>query len=465
MTTTPDQRNAFEALKEKLPVDLVPGYSVATTGEIDPTSPWVNKMRRFSKDLGVNAFAYFNFIARSKGPLRKIRRTPKKIISPEGFPPWVTVSYAYPPPQAFYSTPKDRLVKHFVFHSFGHGWHATIRDKRAIGWLNSSRGGRGVQPYVFEGRTVYVAKGSDPETLAHFTRFSAGLRACLHSAAKATAHFFIDRAGNLVVIGDCNDVMFTSNSVNKSSCGVELEEAFYVLDNPKGKKNRAIFRSGGRPPGTAGNIQYFAYSPQQLFTLSILVKKLETSYPALKARNISFDRRTFTSSSPAGYTMHDFIKQPTKTKSGKPKGGHFDVSPQFLTQDLWDSFFDLVNTHTHITPANLFRPRQTYHDSGQSLQEEPLSEEALESMTERLFQMAQSQGMAYNRANYLAQRTRKETNSTVGKLATKRAKQETQKVADLQQLSQRTQDPVIDSPVQVPPHDDEGLQVCSDDMW
>ena len=455
--TTADQRSAFEALKEKLPVDLVPGYSIATSGELDPTSPWVNKMQRFSKDLGTNAYAYFNYTARSKGPLKRTRRTPKKILSPEGFPPWVTISYAYPPPQAFYSMAREREVKHFVMHSFGHGWHASFRDGKAVGWMNSSRNGRGVQPYEFEGRTVYVAKGSDPETLAHFTRFSAGLRACLHSAAKATAHFFIDRAGNLVVIGDCNDVMFTSNSVSKTSCGVELEEAFYVMDIPRGRKNRAIFKSGGRPPGTAGNIEYFAYSPQQLFTLSILVKKMELAYPQLKARNLSFDRRTFNAGSPAGYTMHDFIKQ-------KKRGGHFDISPQFLSQDLWDSFFDLVDTHTHITPANLFRPRQQYHDSGQSLQTEEISEQHLESMTERLFHLAQTQGVAYNRTEYLARRSRKEENSSVGKMATKRAKQESQKVADVQQISQRTQSPIVDSP-SVDLYYDEGEQVCSDDMW
>lgn len=458
MSTTADQRNAFEALKEQLPVDLVPGFSVATTGTLDPSSPWVDKMQRFSKDLGVNAYAYFNFIARTKGPLQSTRRTPKKVISPDGFPPWVTVTYAFPPPQAFYSLSRERAVKHFVLHSFGHAWHATLRDNRAIGWFNSSRSGRGVQPYEFEGRTVYIAKGSDPKTLEHFTRFSAGLRACLHSAARATAHFFIDRAGNLVVIGDCNDVMFTSNGVSSSSCGVELEEAFYVLDIPRGKKNRAIFRPGGRPPGTAGNIQYFAYSPQQLFTLSILVKKLELAYPVLRARNISFDRRSFRSSGPPGYTMHDFIKQ-------KPNKGHFDISPQFLSSDLWDRFFDLVDTQTHITAVNLFRPRQNYTDSGQLLNAEQVSEHQLESMTERLFQLARTQGMAFNRSAYLAQQTRRSRNASVGRFATRRAKQEAQKVADIKQLSQRTQSPLIDSLSEEIEQGADGYQVCSDDMW
>jgi len=359
----------------------------------------------------------------------------------------------------------ERKVKHFVLHSFGHAWHATYENKKWIGWLNSSRDGRGVQAHEFEGRTVYVAKGSDPDTLAHLARFSNGLEWCQRAASRATAHFFIDRDGNLVVIGDCNDLLFTSNEVSKTSCGVELEEAFYVLDNPTGKKNRARFKSSGSPPGTAGNIKYFSFSPQQLFTLSILVKKLEFAYPALKERNISFDRRTFTSSGAPGYTMHDFLKQPTETKDGERRGGHFDVSPQFLTQDLWDSFFDLVDKHAHITKANLFRPWQRYEDSGRSFKVEALSDTQLESMTERLFHLAKTQGVAYDRSAYLAQRTRKEENSSTGKLATQRAKQETQKVSDLQQLSQRTQAPIIDSPARDLGVGEDGHQVGSDDMW
>jgi len=451
-----DTRNAFEALKEKIPADLVPGYSVYTPPALQPDSPWLARMRRFSKDLNVNAYAYFNFIARRNGPLRKTRRTPKRIISPEGFPPWVNVSYAYPPPQAFYSVANTRAVRHFVFHSFGHAWHATTRDKTPAGWMNSSRNNRGVQAYEHEGKTVFVPKGSDPETLEHFTRFSAGLRACLNSAARATAHFFIDRGGNLVVVGDCNDVMFTSNGLNKTSCGVELEEAFYVLENPKkGRGHRALWKPGGRPPGTAGNVEYFLYSAQQLYTLSVLVKKLETAYPVLKERNVSFERRAFTRNDPPGYTMHDFIKG----------SSHLDISPQFLTQDLWDAFFDLVDTHTHITPANVFKPKQAYGDDEESLQVLPLSDQQLEAATEQLFETAQVQGVGYNRSTSLAKKTRKETNQAVGKIAVRRARKASQQVSDLQQVSQKTQDPLVDSPSRSIPLDSKGRQVGSDDMW
>jgi hypothetical protein len=451
-----DQRNAFEALKEALPVDLVPGFSVATTGELSPDSPWTQKMERFSKDLAVNAHAYFNFTARSKGPLRRTRRTPKKVISPEGFPPWVTITYAYPPPQAFYSMVQNRDIEYFVFHSFGHMWHAAIRDGKRIGWMNSTQGGKGVQAYEFDNRTVYVAKGSDPETLAHFTRFSAGLQACLQSAARATAHFFIDRAGNLIVVGDCNDVMFTSNQLNEKGLGVELEEAFYVLKDTKGRGNKAFWKPGGNPPGTAGNIEYFAYSPQQLFTLSILCKKLETVFPKLKARNLTFTRRARANTDAPGYTMHDFIAG----------SSHLDVSPQFLTQDLWDRFFALVDTHTHITSHNVFYPgarRPT--DSGQTQQVAALSTDRLEAMTERLFAEAREQGVAFDRASFLSQKTRKQANSSTAKAATKQAKDMAQQVADMNAVAQTTQNPVIDSPSLTQPVSSDGNQVGADTFW
>ncbi len=450
-----EQQNAFDQLQGHLPADLVPGYSVATAGTVEPESVWVKRMQRFSKDLGANAYAYFNFNARTKGGLQRMRRTPKKVISGEGFPPWVTITYAYPPPFAFYSMSKEREVKHFVMHSFGHAWHASMKNGKRVGWMNSSRGGRGVVAIEKDGQTIYIAKGSDVESMAHFTRFSAGLRACLNSAAKATAHFFIDRDGNLVVIGDCNDVMFTSQSISKSSCGVELEEAFYVTEDTKGRGNKALWKPGGNPPGTAGNVEYFSYSAKQLLTLSILIKKLETAYPQLKQRNVSFDRRAFTKNDPAGYTMHDFIKN----------SHHLDISPQFLTTALWDSFFNLVDTHTHINPTNVFRPRQRYTDSGQSQIVEPLSTETMTAMTERAYNFAKETGVAFNRSASLAQSTKQSVNDSAGKGATKNAHKVAQQVADTVRVVQQTQ-----SPVEVYPTSDmatgvTGVQVGSDDTW
>lgn len=450
------KENAFEQLKEQLPTDLVPGYTVASTGTVDPQSDWTDKLQRFSKDMAANAYAYFNYNV-SKSGLISNKRKPKRVLSAAGFPPWVTVTYAYPPPMAFYSAnipPEEgyRKVNFFVLHSFGHAWSAMYsRDKkREIGWMNSV----GVTAIPFDNKTVYIAKGSDPESMAHWKRFSAGLSACLGSAAEATAHFFIDRDGNLVVIGDCNDVMFTSNCLNKVQIGVEIEEAFYVLKDTK--EEPARFRSGGTPRGTAGNVQYFAYSPQQMLTLSILVKKLELAYPkTLTQRNIHFSTKNVTPKSAPGYCMHDTITG----------ASHFDVSPHFLTQDLWDAFFNLVDSHTHITSAHLWKPSTKYEDSGQSVMIDPVANGDVTAMTQKLLELAQTQGIALTRTNVVANMSRTEINNNAGNQATNRAHTELQKVADITCESQQTQDPAIDTPSLEQAVDDEGQQVCSDDIW
>jgi hypothetical protein len=250
--------------------------------------------------------------------------------------------------------------------------------------------------------------------------------------------------------------MFTSNQLNRKGLGVELEEAFYVLQDTKGKGNKAVWRSSGNPPGTAGNVEYFAYSPKQLFTLSILCKKLETAFPKLKARNVYFNRRSLTNTDPPGYTMHDFIKGST----------HLDVSPQFLTTDLWDRFFALVDTHTHITSHNVFYPSvRRPEDTTQVPPGAPLSSDQLESMTERLFSVAKEQGLAFDRSKFLAEQTRRQANQAVAKAATKRAQSVSQRVADMYAVTQKTQNPVFDSPALNQPVGPDGNQVGSDTWW
>lgn len=454
-TLTAKQKEKFEQLKSNLPTDLVPGYSVTTTGTADPESSFVKGMKRFSEDMATNAYAYFNYQASGKGPLRKRKRKPSRIISPDGFPPNVTITYAYPPPFAF-STPNEvRNVKHFVIHSFGHAWHATSRAGKKIGWMNSSKKHKGVVAHTLDDRTVYVPKGSDPETLTHFTRFAAGLRACLGSAAKATAHFFIDRSGNILIVGDCNDIMYTSQGVSKTSVGVELEEAFYVVKDTKGKGDKALWRPGGNPPGTAGNVEYFSYSPEQLLTLSVLCKKLELVYPDLRERTVKFVRQGLGPEGPPGYTMHDYIRG----------SKHIDVSPHFRDQAMWDSFFELVDSHTHINPTNVFRPTQKWRDSGKSFLATPLSANTVTAMTDRLLQGPKVEGTARDRTAQIANVSRASVNSSAGDQATLESNNISKQAAVTTQLMQQTQSFPMDLPSTEQFTSDSGVQEGSDYWW
>ena len=411
MPLTPAQQTkqdaAYAELKGYLPVDFVPGISVspAPSVSLEEKSPWLSRLRNMSKDLGQNAYTYFNLDVR-KGRVVQVKKKPRRVLSAEGFPQGVSVTYAYPPPFAYYSVSKTREVKYIVFHSFGHMWHATGSGKDAVGWLNATSGGRGVQTFQFEGRTVYVAKGSDTETLHHYSRFLSGLRTVLLPTASATAHFFIDRNGNLVVIGDCNDVLYTSNGLSSTSVGVELEEAFYVLEDPK--KTPALWKAGGSPPGTAGNVQYFTYSAKQLLTLSILCRKLELAYPEISQRNVDFTPRAFTSQGAPGYTMHDFIKG----------SKHFDVSPHFRTQALWDAFFNLVDAQTHITPDMLWKPAPKYDDSvNEELQEREKNAAdngGLNPLSDILMDPAKIASLGNRRALSTANNSRKGLNDSAG---------------------------------------------------
>ena len=432
MSLTDEQKNAFEMLKEKIPADLVPGYNVSAGDDVQPQTAWLKSMQRWSKDLGTNAYAYFNYIGRGK-KLGKLRRRPTKVMSAEGFPPWVSVAYAYPPPRAFYTPAKPREVKHIIFHSFGHGWMAAyVKGKGWRGWMNSKSKRKGVQVYELDGKTVYVPKGSD-ENLHHPQKFTAGLSNCLNSAMKASAHFFIDRAGNLVVIGDCNDSFFTSNGLDRYGVGIEFEEAFYVVEHPS--KEPARFRSGGDPPGTKGNVEYAAYSPLQLLTASIVCRKLETAFPAIKGRYLSFERRSQGKTSPPGYFMHDFAKGST----------HFDVSPSFLEQETWDRFWDLVDSHTHITTTNVWKPRQKYKSSGagEDLIRAPLSEEVTSNFTKLLLGPSHDSGVGIARASMSSDIEKPAVNNEAGNQAVQESQKVLQEAANTYNMTQQAENPPV----------------------
>jgi hypothetical protein len=450
---TEQQLSAFEMLQEKIPSDLVPGFNVNSGDDAEPQSAWIKAMKRRSKDLGTNAFAYFNYVGRGKR-LQRAKRKPTKILSADGFPPWVTVVYAYPPPQSFYTPNGVREVKHMVLHSFGHGWMASyLKGRGWRGWMNSKSKRKGVQIYEHEGKTVYVPKGSD-ENLHHPQKFSAGLSACLNSSRKASAHFFIDRSGNLAVIGDVNDILFTSNSQNKTGVGVELEEAFYVEEHPS--KKTAQFKSGGNPPGTAGNVVYVGYSPLQLLTLSILCKKIEIAFPAIAARNLSFERRSQDKNSPPGYSMHDFIKGST----------HFDVSPQFLEQRTWDLFFNLVDANTHINTTNIWKPRQKYTTSGtgEALLRAPEADQVTDRFTRMLMSYSHDAGVSIARSSIISDVKKATVNDTAGKQAVQEAQKVLREAATTHSMTQQASNPPRSLPsanIEVA----QGVQAQTSDYW
>lgn len=452
MSLTAEQKSAMNQLKETIPTDLVPGFTISSSGSgID--SDYLKLMKYKAQTLTENALYYSNEIARSKSNPGK-SGIPKKILSAEGFPPWVTVTYYPPAPNAFYVPNKEREVRYFVFHSYGHAWHATVKDGKNVGWLNALTGKAGVETHTFGNQTVYIAKNSDPDTLSHFTRISAGLSTTLKSSSGVAPHFFIDRSGNLVVIGDCNSVQWASNSLNKTSVGVELEEAFYVLDDTKAPKNKAIFKPGGNPPGTAGNVKYFAYSPQQLLTLAIVCKKIEMAFPQIRQRNVTLTGGSGPNNTPPGYIMHLFIKG----------SKHFDISPHYLTRDMWNAFFKLVDAQKHITAAMLFTPPQRYKSAPVS-QVSPLSKQTLTSMSALLLKTSKEQGLGTLRIEKLTAETRKSLSFNTANASALASLKTQHSIGSLLHKLQQAQQPIRTFAAKVQPLTSTGKQIGSDDFW
>jgi hypothetical protein len=368
-----------------MPEDLVSGQQVPSVTD-SGNSPFLAGAREAVDKWKKIAESNYN-VSNRQDRVANNNRVPRLILSSEGFPSDIAVTYATPPMLSYLTVDTAREVKHVVLHSFGHAWHAKPLKG---GWLNRVTEGEGTELYEHETSIVYVAKGSDHKTLTHQDRVAAGLQAALGPASRATPHFLIDRAGNLVVIGDVNNQMFISDGLGETSVSIMLEEAFYLVNDPV--KETAVWRAEGIPPGTAGNVEYFTFSVPQLYTLSVLCKKLEIAYPNLTARNVVLRRRALTIDSASGYTIHDFIQG----------AKHVDVSPHFLTKKLWDRFFELVDTHTNIDSTNIWKATGVYKEIGVSLANAPVSDDPINLVTERTIKDMRNLGEGSNRSSELA---------------------------------------------------------------
>jgi hypothetical protein len=427
-------------ISQKIPEDLVPGFTVDAGDDVKPQTELLKSMKSMSKALRYNAFAYYNYTVR-QGKLSSSKRKPRKVMSSAGFPPWVSVAYALPAPQTFLSTNETREVKHINLHSFGHMW--------AIFWMVSTKGFKGVQTFELDGKTVYVPKGSD-EYLHHPQAFAAGVSWVLKPDSKAAAHFFIDRRGNLVVIGDVNDQIYCTNYLDRYGVGIELEEAFYVDFNPT-KKNVPSRR----------NVFFAFYTPRQLLTLAVLCKKLETAFPAIRNRYVSFANLTQTSSSAPGYAMHAFAKQGSKP--------HLDVKPHFMSQEFWDSLFSLVDAQKHITAANIWKNpaanKYVTSMTGEAVVRACQSQTDMNYFTSLVTKYSYNTGLAVARSGSGCEIEKNSINTEAASQAQQESTRMMTDAADTYSASQASESSGAQFPDTNYPLDSEGDQAMSSDYW
>ncbi len=314
--------------------DHMTSTAVGVIGE-DVGPSWLSVLGDLAEYLTENVTAQLNFGVLGNGGTS----TQRRLLDAQGFPTWVDVRYTLAAPGSYvpWTSDEDREIKQIVLHSFGQPWHAYEASGEWVGAMNV-RGGAEAYIHKNEGvtETVWVPVGTDySKGFAHWNRLTSTLQALIRSPQGVSGvHFIIDRAGNLYVMGDCNNVMGSSGVLSDTCISIALEEALYApAVGDAGMEYPATWLSEGDPPGTDGTLQHWDYSTFQYVTLATLIRKLQNGIPTLKTINHSSAVRSVDSSF-VGYTMHSHITDAPMNI--------VDVSPHFQDEDTWTQFFDLV---------------------------------------------------------------------------------------------------------------------------
>ncbi len=311
----------------------------ANDGAGEPDDPsWLQILGDFAGYLQQNVMAFMN-----AGTLETAEMAwRKRMLNSQGFPPDVKVRYTYAAPGAYvpWTGEDNREIKQVVLHSFGQQWHAFKSGGKWLGKLNNTATRRVYRPYT-EGEaeiseSVWIPKGTDPaKGYAQWERFSSALRAVVSAPQPVTAvHYMIDRAGNLYVMADCNDILNSSGALSDTCVSIGLEEALYLPTT----EEEATWLPGGTPPGTEGTVRHWDYSAYQYRTLAILIKKLQNGLPTLQTTTHTTGKTA--DASFTGYTMHGHIADSASDI--------VDVSPHFQEESDWDNFFALVEQQGHV---------------------------------------------------------------------------------------------------------------------
>jgi hypothetical protein len=302
---------------------------------------WLRVLGDLSDYLQKNVNVQLNFGTLDGVGISKKRR----ILEPTGFPAWVDVKYPFSAPGTYvpWSKDDDREITQVVLHSFGQQWHAYEANGKWIGPMNNVSEVVAYQ-HIEDGvsKIVWIPQGTDVALgFTHWDRLTLALQSLVQAPQGTTGvHFMIDRAGNLYVMGDCNDIMGSSGDLSDTCISIALEEALYAPADSDGMRTLpATWVPDGDPPGTGGTLQYWDYSQFQYITLATLIRKLQNAIPALKTVTHSSSPRSVDSSF-AGYTMHNHVTDAPNNV--------VDVYPHFSTDEEWDRFFELVQKQSLV---------------------------------------------------------------------------------------------------------------------
>lgn len=268
----------------------------------------------------------------------------RRVLNNSKFPDNVQVIYAYPNPMSYEPRAYGvyREVTHVVVSAFGSYYDAQLLNKGDRVISNDVR-----------------ISGADPNQSYHSpNRVWSGIRSVLVNSGKklSGAHFYIDRLGNLIVMGDVDMTMIGSVPCSPTAIFVALEESIAVptADWYASRPTpRAVLSGDDR------NVVSDGFTEAQYMTLGILIKKLELGFPDLVGGGgggnfTAVENRAVS----LGYADRDGLAVKEVAESDTP-GYVTDAWPILTTEEEWQELFEFyVDVHEDIEDDDIWKNPQ-----------------------------------------------------------------------------------------------------------
>lgn len=266
----------------------------------------------------------------------------RRVISNSKFPDNAEVIYEYPNPMSF--EPRQygvyREVTHIVLSSFG-----SFYDSQSL-----NKGQK-----VIAGSEVRIPNTEADQGYYSSNRVWSGIRSVVINPSKklSGAHFYIDRLGNLIVMGDVDMAMMGPVPCSSSALFVALEESIYVPTSEWYKMRptpRAILS------GDARNVVSDGYTEAQYDTLAVLLRKLEMAFPELVGGGSS-SNFTAVVNRAVSIPLADRDGLAVKKIAAAEIPGYItDAWPNFTTEEEWQDLFEnYVDPQEQITDDDVWK--------------------------------------------------------------------------------------------------------------
>jgi hypothetical protein len=270
----------------------------------------------------------------------------QRVLSNSKFPDDISVIYAYPNPLSYRprSQGEYREVKHVILTSFGVYWDSQV--------INA---GRRVVTSGSDGVGIVYSEEADPSNNFHSpNRMWEGIRHSVDPTKTVSgAHFYVDRLGNLVVVGDVDMSMEGSAPSIGGAVIVALEDAGYVYADDwyaTRPNSRAVAFGDNR------NMLSFGISGPQYNTLAVLLRKLELAFPDIR-EGASNSRMSVVSGRGVSLPFAERDGLALKEVTEDDPGGYItDSWPNLVTEEAWKVLLeDYVDLRDYISEEDVFK--------------------------------------------------------------------------------------------------------------